>query len=70
MQSERPLLPEFNLLRRDAIAYPVWRSRHGTDGELRGKARNRLLNANRLSSAVDCLLAQAPICAIREREAK
>jgi hypothetical protein len=27
-------------------------------------------NASRLSRAVDCLLAQAPICAIREREAK
>src|SRR5262249_6346931 len=43
MQSEGSLLPEFNLLRSDAIAYPVWRPRDGADGELRGEAGNRFL---------------------------
>src|SRR6516162_3377237 len=43
MQSEWPLLPEFNLLGSDAIADPVRRPRHGTDGELRGEARNGFL---------------------------
>src|SRR5580704_695720 len=37
VKPERPLLPELDLLRNDAVAHPIGRPRHRADGEFRGE---------------------------------
>src|SRR5665213_437872 len=55
MQPERPVVPELDLRRHDAIARPVWRSRHGANGVFRGVERDRFLEGEAALQALRLL---------------
>jgi hypothetical protein len=70
VQAKRPLVPELDLLRHHAIAGPMRRPRHGADAEFRGVNCHGLFECEPAFERGGLFARQAPICAMRGRDAK